>query len=70
MFELLKEKNTSKTQNRVIIIDVFVGCLIILIMFFQLIGLIFEPDVIIDKFYFLALSMGRPIFPKYCDSNM
>ena len=48
MFELLKEKNTSNTQDDKIVIGTFVGCIIILIMFFQLIGLIFEPNVRIE----------------------
>ena len=44
--ELLKEKNTGKASllNQ-FFLGVFLGCFIILVMFIQIIGHIFEPDV-------------------------
>ena len=48
MFELLKEKNTSihEFPPYLLYLGIFLGSLIILIMFIQLVGLLFDPDVI------------------------
>jgi len=45
MFELLKEKSTGNIKDSINVIGLFFGCVMILIAFIQLIGLIFEPDV-------------------------
>ena len=45
MFELLKEKKTSKRRGILLHLGVFVGCGILLISFIQIIGHIFEPQV-------------------------
>ena len=43
--ELLKEKTTGKTIADLIPLGLLVACFVILIMFIQLIGMLFEKEV-------------------------